>query len=103
MSRQDREAYLAGRQAFERGDVERALSKLESVLDRCPSYADVHYMVGLLYERKGKLERAAASLERAVEINRATPKPPSPCRPSTSDAASSNALDNSPNNCRRTP
>lgn len=69
MTRQDRETYLAGRQAFEHGDVERALSKLESVLDRCPRYADIHYMVGLLYERKGKLDEAAASLERAVDIN----------------------------------
>lgn len=69
MSRTDRETYLLGRQRFEAGEDRSALEALSQLLQSCPRFADVHYMVGLLHERGGDLEAASLSLERAVEIN----------------------------------
>jgi tetratricopeptide (TPR) repeat protein len=69
MTREQRESYLLGRQRFESGDDRGALETLTDLLESCPRFADVHYMVGLVHERGGDLEAASASLERALEIN----------------------------------
>jgi tetratricopeptide (TPR) repeat protein len=69
MTREERESYLLGRQRFETGDDRGALETFTLLLDRCPRFADVHYMVGLVHERSGDLEAASGSLERALEIN----------------------------------
>jgi tetratricopeptide (TPR) repeat protein len=69
MTREERESYLLGRQRFETGDDRGALETFTLLLDSCPRFADVHYMVGLVHERSGDLEAASSSLERALEIN----------------------------------
>jgi tetratricopeptide (TPR) repeat protein len=69
MTREDREAYLLGRQRFEVGDDEGALASFARVLENCPRYADVHYLVGLAHERQGNLDAATESLECALGIN----------------------------------
>lgn len=69
MSREERESYLLGRQRFAAGDDRGALETFGLLLESCPRFADVHYMVGLVHERGGDLEAASASLERALEIN----------------------------------
>ena len=69
MTRDERESYLLGRQRFEAGDDRGALETFTLLLQRCPRFADVHYMVGLVHERGGDLEAASGSLERALEIN----------------------------------
>jgi tetratricopeptide (TPR) repeat protein len=69
MSREERESYLLARQRFEAGDDQGALETFTVLLESCPRFADVHYMVGLVHERGGNLEAASASLERALEIN----------------------------------
>jgi len=69
MTAEEREAYLFGRQRFEAGDDPAALSAFHRVLETCPRFADVHYMVGLLHERGGALEEATSHLERALTIN----------------------------------
>jgi tetratricopeptide (TPR) repeat protein len=69
MSREERESYLLGRQRFEAGDDQGALETFNILLESCPRFADVHYMVGLVHERGDDLEAATASLERALEIN----------------------------------
>ena len=69
MTREERESYLVGRQLFETGDERGALETFTLLLETCPRFADVHYMVGLVHERRGDLEAASTSLERAVEIN----------------------------------
>ena len=69
MTREERESYLLGRQRFEAGDDRGALETFTLLLDSCPRFADVHYMVGLVHEREGDLEAASSSLERALEIN----------------------------------
>lgn len=69
MTADEREAYLYGRQRFEAGDDPAALSAFTRVLESCPRFADVHYMVGLVHERGGALEEATRHLERALAIN----------------------------------
>lgn len=69
MTRDERESYLLGRQRFEAGDDPGALETFTVLLQSCPRFADVHYMVGLVHERGGDLEAASSSLERALEIN----------------------------------
>jgi tetratricopeptide (TPR) repeat protein len=69
MNREERESYLLGRQRFEAGDDRGALETFTLLLESCPRFADVHYMVGLVHERGGDLEAASSSLERALEIN----------------------------------
>ena len=69
MTRAERESYLLGRQRFDTGDDRHALETFSRLLQSCPRFADVHYMVGLLHERGGDLEAASQSLERALEIN----------------------------------
>jgi len=69
LSPDEREAWLRGRQSFERGEVDEALEHLSRLLRTRTGYADVHYMVGLLHERRGDLEHAVASLERALDLN----------------------------------
>jgi tetratricopeptide (TPR) repeat protein len=69
MTREDREAYVAVRERFERGDAVAARPHLEELSQRYPRYADLHYMIGILRERELDLEGAAASLERALDLN----------------------------------
>jgi tetratricopeptide (TPR) repeat protein len=64
-----REAYRLGRQGFERGDADAAVRHLERLLPSCREWADVHYMLGVSYERQGDLGSAAYSLEQALGIN----------------------------------
>jgi tetratricopeptide (TPR) repeat protein len=69
MTREDREAYVAVRERFERGDASGARSSLEDLAQRYPRYADLHYMIGIVREREQDLDGAAASLERALDLN----------------------------------
>lgn len=65
----ERSAYEIGRVSYERGDVERALSQFGRLLETRRSFADVHYMMGTLLERKDDLELAAQSLREALRLN----------------------------------
>jgi tetratricopeptide (TPR) repeat protein len=69
MSPEERDAVRLGRTSFERGDDEVALAALTHVLASHPRYADLHYLVGLVHERGGRLDEAVASFERALAIN----------------------------------
>lgn len=69
MTADERESYRLGRQLFESGEDEAALGVLDEVLRSCPRFADVHYMVGMVHERQGRLDEAGASFERALAIN----------------------------------
>jgi tetratricopeptide (TPR) repeat protein len=69
LSREERFAYELGRRCFERGDITRALTYLERLLETRRGFADVHYMVGSLYERRDDLEAAERSFEEALRIN----------------------------------
>ena len=65
----ERRAYAQARRSFERGDDDAALAQLERVLRTRGDFADLHYMIGVLLERRDDLARAAQSLTRALRIN----------------------------------
>lgn len=65
----DREILQNGRRAFERGDDAAAERDLNRLLESGLRFADVHYMLGVVHERQGELENAAASLREALRIN----------------------------------
>ena len=65
----ERRAYKLGRRSFERGDDETALAQLRSLLHTRQGFADVHYMLGVLLERRNEPEEAARCLTRALRIN----------------------------------
>ena len=69
MNQGEREEFLLGQKLFEAGDDIAALGAFEALLETCPRYADVHYLVGLVHERQGRLDDATTSLERALSIN----------------------------------
>jgi len=69
MTTEERAAYALGRQSFETGDDETALRAFESLVSTRDGFADVHYMMGLLHDRRGDLEAAADDLRAAVRIN----------------------------------
>jgi tetratricopeptide (TPR) repeat protein len=64
-----REAYRLGRLGFEHGDAGATVEQLEKLIPACQEWADVHYMLGIGYERQGDLPSAAHSLEEALRIN----------------------------------
>lgn len=66
---EERRAYALGRRHFERGDDDAALTQLEVLLRTRGEFADVHYMIGVLLERRNDLQGAARSLTRALRIN----------------------------------
>lgn len=65
----ERESYVLGRQGFERGEDEEALGHFTKLLSTRSGFADVHYMMGLVHERRGDLDAAARCLEQALRIN----------------------------------
>jgi len=65
----ERSAYEVGRMSYERGDLDGALTQFSRLLETRRSFADVHYMMGTLLERKDDLELAAQSLREALRLN----------------------------------
>ena len=58
-----------GRRAFERGDDEAALRQLGRLVDSGLRFADVHYLLGVVHERRDELDAATTSLREAIRIN----------------------------------
>jgi tetratricopeptide (TPR) repeat protein len=69
MTSAERRAYRLGCRRFELGDDEGALSHFEDLLRTRDGYADVHYRMGVLLDRKDDLASAARSLWKALRIN----------------------------------
>jgi len=69
LSAAERRSYEQGCRSFERGDDEAALEQLGELLRSRDGFADVHYMVGILLERKNEIDQATRSLTRALRIN----------------------------------
>jgi Tfp pilus assembly protein PilF len=65
----DRETLRQGRRAFERGQDDLALQSFSRLSSHGVRYADVHYMTGLLLERRGDIDAALTSLQEAIKIN----------------------------------
>jgi len=62
------EAYCALTSIFRMGKLNKAVEKLEAVLEINPNYAQTHYLLGLVYEKKGKKEKAKQHFQKFVEI-----------------------------------
>jgi tetratricopeptide (TPR) repeat protein len=69
MTPSERRAYALGRKHFERGDVEEAIVQFTEFIQTRKGFADVHYMLGVLLERKDDKASAARSLRKALRIN----------------------------------
>ena len=69
MTTAEREAYVRGRSHFEHGEIDPALEAFSSLLKTRESFADIHYMVGVLFDRKGDLDAAGESLRKAIRLN----------------------------------
>jgi len=65
----ERDTYARGRTHFERGEIDPALEAFASLLETRENFADIHYMVGVLFESKGDLAAAAESLRKAIRLN----------------------------------
>jgi tetratricopeptide (TPR) repeat protein len=65
----ERRALLDARQSLERGDDIGAQAQLDRLLATRPGFADVHYLAGLLHERRNDHAAAAQSLRQALRIN----------------------------------
>jgi tetratricopeptide (TPR) repeat protein len=69
MTPSERRAYALGRKHFERGEVDAGITHLKRLLQTRREFADVHYMLGVLFERKDDTTAAAHSLREALRIN----------------------------------
>jgi tetratricopeptide (TPR) repeat protein len=64
----ERRDYELGRRCFERGDTEASLPHLNR-LTQTRNFADVHYMIGVMYHHKGEIGAAGDSLREALRVN----------------------------------
>ena len=65
----ERDLYSHGRACFEQGEVDRALESLSPLLTAKDGFADLHYMVGVLLDRRGEVEAATERLRDAIRLN----------------------------------
>ena len=69
LSSAERERYARGRASFELGDADVTLAYLSPLLERREDFADLHYMVGVMLDRRGDCEEAAQHLRDAIRLN----------------------------------
>jgi tetratricopeptide (TPR) repeat protein len=65
----EREQYARGRACFEQGQVDLALGSLTPLLSAQDGFADLHYMVGVLLDRRGEVPAAIERLRDAIRLN----------------------------------
>jgi tetratricopeptide (TPR) repeat protein len=68
---QARQSVARGVSAWERDDFESALATFREVLEKHPSFADVHNKVGLCLAMMGRMEEALEHFEEATKLNSA--------------------------------
>lgn len=64
-----RSDFEAANEAFEAGDVDRAIELLSAITESDPHFAAPHINLGIAYREAGRLEEAEAALLRALEAN----------------------------------
>ena len=69
MTASERRTYALGRKHFESGEVDAGIAHLKELRKTCREFADVHFMLGVLFERKDDTTAAARSLREALRIN----------------------------------
>lgn len=65
----ERTAYQSGCRSFERGDDNAAFVQFAELLETRDGFADIHYRMGVLLERKNELSSAEESLRTAIHLN----------------------------------
>jgi tetratricopeptide (TPR) repeat protein len=61
-------ASALGKACLRTGQLDKAAEELKAVFEINPNYAQAHYLLGLVYEKKGKRERAKQHFQEFVEI-----------------------------------
>ncbi len=61
--------YSRGKELFDRGLYNEAELFLKRVVEENPGYADVHNKLGVIYELKGRKEKAKEHFENALKLN----------------------------------
>ncbi|MCL5966398.1 MAG: tetratricopeptide repeat protein [Deltaproteobacteria bacterium] len=69
MSRELSTFVTAGKRAFAENDLARAEKVLREAIEGGANYADIHYMLGQISHRRGKLRQAVEHFETSVAIN----------------------------------
>ncbi len=69
LTAEERRAYTLGSTCFLQGDDAQAERWLSQLVVTRTGFADVHYMLGVLAERRGDLDAGARALEHALRIN----------------------------------
>lgn len=69
MSRELSTLVTAGKRAFAENDLARAEKVLQEAIDGGANYADIHYMMGQIHHRRGKLRQAVEHFETSAAIN----------------------------------
>ena len=59
---------VLGEAYFKIGELNKAIEKLEAVLEINPNYAQTHCLLGLAYEKKGKKEKARQHFQKFMDI-----------------------------------
>jgi tetratricopeptide (TPR) repeat protein len=57
-------------QLMNSGDVKGAISRLESINDINPNFAQIHYNLGIAYYKNQEFEKSINSLKRAIELDK---------------------------------
>ncbi len=69
MSRDLSTLIAIGKRAFDEKDYSMADKLLREAVDGGASYADIHYVLGLVNHRWGRLQQAVEQFEKALAIN----------------------------------
>lgn len=66
----DRQFFInaSGEAYFKMGDLDKAVKNLESVFKINPNYAQSHYLLGLIYQKKGMKDKANEHFQRFINI-----------------------------------
>jgi tetratricopeptide (TPR) repeat protein len=51
------------------GEIDKAISRLESINDLNPNFAQTHYNLGIAYHKKKEYEKAISSLKKAIDLD----------------------------------
>ncbi|MBI5576621.1 MAG: tetratricopeptide repeat protein [Deltaproteobacteria bacterium] len=69
MSRDLATLTTIGKRAYEEKDFSRAEKLLREAIEGGANYADIHYILGLIYHQWGKLHQGVEHFEKAIELN----------------------------------
>jgi tetratricopeptide (TPR) repeat protein len=63
------EIIESGRAYLESGEYDKAISELESAVERAAEDSDAHFLLGQAYNQAGQLEKAAEEFRKVLELN----------------------------------